>query len=577
MQHSASAIGALFAAGLSATPSLAQCGSTLGPDLDPPTLAPGDSFGESVRTDGASAIVGAYAADLLGADAGRAWIWRWDGSAWIDRQELVVGSLDATDPNDHFGRSVDVAGEWALVGAYQDDDGGSNRGSAHFFRREASIWTWKQEVTASDGANTDRFGRALAIRGDIAAIGAPFDDDIGLDCGSAYVFRRDGSGTWIEEQKLLPTIDGGANDRFGKAFAVGENCVLVGSSLNSAAVFEGGAAYVWRYDALSSTWIEEARLQPPTPTPEERAGVAVALDGPAGSELAVVGAFDYDANPGDPLAGTGAAYVYRRVAGTWMYEGRLTSSDGVARDGFGWTVAVSGEVILVGSVFADHSGLVDAGAVYVFRRVGGVWTETRKIVSPSPIDADEQLGDSISIAGNRAIFGAHRWTDGKGRVVTGTIEDECVLAVCVADGSGATCPCANDVALGLVAGCRNSLGTGGALTSIGDASVASDTFVLHGAGMPNNSALYIQGTILASASFGDGLRCASGSVIRLGQKSNSGGASAYPTGGELQISLKGACSAGVVRIYQCWYRNSASFCTADTFNLTSALRVVWRP
>jgi len=577
MHHVHTAIGGLVAVGLSATPCPAQCGATPGPDLDPPPLALGDSFGESVRTDGASAIAGAYAADLLGTDAGRAWIWRWDGGAWIDRQELVVGSLDGTDPNDHFGRSVDVAGEWALVGAYQDDDGGSNRGSAHFFRREAGVWTWKQEVIASDGANTDRFGRALAIRGDIAAIGAPFDDDIGLDGGSAYVFRRDGAGAWIQEQKLLPTIDGGANDRFGKAFAVGEGCVLVGSSLNSAAVFESGAAYVWRHDPLSSTWIEEARLQPPTPTPEERAGVAVALDGPAGSELAVVGAFDYDANPGDSAAGTGAAYVYRRVAGAWTYEGRLTPSDGAAGDGFGWTVAVSGEVILVGSVFADLPGLVDAGAVYVFRRVGGAWTETRKLVSPAPIDADEELGDSISLAGNRAIFGAHRWADEKGRVVTYTIEDECVLATCVADGSGTPCPCANDVAIGVVAGCRNSLGAGGALTSSGDASVAGDTFVLHGAGMPDNSALYIQGTVLASASFGDGLRCASGSVIRLGQESNSGGASAYPAGSELQVSLKGACSAGSVRIYQCWYRNSAPFCTADTFNLTNALRVVWRP
>src|SRR5690606_3855353 len=131
MNHAARVLGALLAFGLPATPSAAQCGTAPGPDLDPPTLAPGDSFGESVRTDGASAIAGAYAADALGTDAGRAWIWRWDGGAWIDRQELVVGSLDATDPSDHFGRSVDVAGEWALVGAYQDDDGGSNRGSAH--------------------------------------------------------------------------------------------------------------------------------------------------------------------------------------------------------------------------------------------------------------------------------------------------------------------------------------------------------------------------------------------------------------------------------------------------------------
>jgi hypothetical protein len=77
--------------------------------------------------------------------------------------------------------------------------------------------------------------------------------------------------------------------------------------------------------------------------------------------------------------------------------------------------------------------------------------------------------------------------------------------------------------------------------------------------------------------FGDGLRCAAGSVIRLGTKVNILGASQYPTGGDQSVSVRGACAAGDVRTYQIWYRNAASFCTASTFNLTNGWQQVWAP
>jgi hypothetical protein len=103
---------------------------------------------------------------------------------------------------------------------------------------------------------------------------------------------------------------------------------------------------------------------------------------------------------------------------------------------------------------------------------------------------------------------------------------------------------------------------------------------LNGSGMPNSSALYFQGTTAISggmgAVFGDGLRCAGGTVIRLGTKTNVAGASSYPSG-STSISVKGANAAGNVRTYQCWYRNAAAFCTASTFNLTNGVQCTWAP
>ncbi|MBL8860527.1 MAG: endonuclease [Planctomycetes bacterium] len=152
---------------------------------------------------------------------------------------------------------------------------------------------------------------------------------------------------------------------------------------------------------------------------------------------------------------------------------------------------------------------------------------------------------------------------------------------CHGDGSGTLCPCANEVTVVERAGCRNSLGVGATLRGLGAASVGADTLVLAGGGMPNSSALYFQGTSAQSSSagavFGDGKRCAAGTVVRLATKTNAGGASQFPDPGDPSVAVRGGCNAGDVRFYQVWYRNAAAFCTSATFNLSNGYRVVWRP
>ena len=103
--------------------------------------------------------------------------------------------------------------------------------------------------------------------------------------------------------------------------------------------------------------------------------------------------------------------------------------------------------------------------------------------------------------------------------------------------------------------------------------------MLHGSGMPSSaSGLYFQGTTSTGSTFGDGLRCATGTVIRLGTKIAANGASQYPVSGDPSISVRGAIPpSGATRLYQLWYRNSAAFCTASTFNLTNGVHVVWTP
>ena len=151
---------------------------------------------------------------------------------------------------------------------------------------------------------------------------------------------------------------------------------------------------------------------------------------------------------------------------------------------------------------------------------------------------------------------------------------------CHGDGSATACPCGNAGAPGH--GCASSVSASGArISGQGMPSISADTVVLSGTDMPNASALYFQGTTMqaggAGTVFGDGLRCAGGSIVRLGTKTNVGGASQYPGPGDPSISVKGSIVAPGTRTYQVWYRNAAAFCSASTFNLSNGLEFAWVP
>jgi hypothetical protein len=149
---------------------------------------------------------------------------------------------------------------------------------------------------------------------------------------------------------------------------------------------------------------------------------------------------------------------------------------------------------------------------------------------------------------------------------------------CFGDGTGQPCPCANHGITGN--GCANSLfATGANLGLSGLASLSNDTLVLTTTQTPNSSVLFFQGTIQqnagAGAAFGDGKRCAGGTVIRLGTKSAVANTASYPGAGDPSVSVRGMILAPGVRTYQGWYRNAATYCTTATFNLTNGIEIAW--
>ena len=360
--------------------------------------AAGDRFGgrlsTSLSVSGDALVIGAYLADVVGESSGAAYVFNRDGGIWTEQAKLVPS--DAAD-GDLFGQAVALDGDAIIVGSFFDDDLGSHSGSAYIFRRSGSVWSEEAKLLAGDGAGADQFGFSVSMSGNVVVVGAPFDDDAGLDSGSAYVYRWNGA-NWVQEAKLTPN-DGAAGDLFGYSVAVDGSTAVVGAQSADAPEVDSGATYVFQWNG--SAWTQEAKLVASEGEADDRFGFSVALS----ADTAVVGAF----HEGVRKSHTGAAYVFQRVGATWSEEAKLTASDGSRKDFFGIAVSVDGDLALVGATLGDGSGK-DTGAAYVYQRTGTVWSEELKLTASDGAKGDS-YGEAVSIDGNVAMVGSPKDDD----------------------------------------------------------------------------------------------------------------------------------------------------------------------
>ena len=145
-------------------------------------------FGESVSISGDTIIIGAPGADgnLIGDFTGAAYVFRYDGANWA--QELKLIACDGVS-DDSFGVSVSISGDTAVVGAYNSFSFPDDSGSAYIFRYDGTSWVEEAKLLTSNVAEDDAFGWSVSVSGDTAVIGAPFndDDDKGNRSGAAYI------------------------------------------------------------------------------------------------------------------------------------------------------------------------------------------------------------------------------------------------------------------------------------------------------------------------------------------------------------------------------------------------------
>ena len=310
--------------------------------------------------------------------------------------ECEVAKLLASDgaAADWFGLSVSISGDAAVVGAYGGGGAGEPAGSAYIYRLDPGPpedWVEETELLPSDGTLGDGFGYYVAICGDIAVIGAPYDDENGFFAGSAYVYRFDPGppGNWVEEAKLLP--DGPeVPHHFGWTVAVRGETVVIGTF--------GTGAYVFHFEG--GNWVQQAELIGSDTVSGDIFGLSVAIYG----DTAVVGAYRDDNDNG---VDAGSAYVFcfdPGPPGSWTEQAKLTASNGAAYDYTGYCVSISGDTAVVSS----HGVGGRTGAAYIFEKPTGGWEDMTETATLTASDgaASDYFGLTVSISGDTAVAGA---------------------------------------------------------------------------------------------------------------------------------------------------------------------------
>ncbi|MFA5103150.1 MAG: FG-GAP repeat protein [Candidatus Thermoplasmatota archaeon] len=191
-----------------------------------------DGFGRSVSIDDDTALIGAFQDDEKGEDSGSAYVFIRDGQTWSQQAKLLAN--DGTT-GDYFGEAVSLSGNTGIIGSPRDDDNGVDSGSAYVFIREGTTWSQQQKLKAS--TNSGYFGSSISQDGDYALIGAPQSE-------AAYIFLRSGT-TWPEEAKLNASDGGGSFNHFGRSVSISGENAAIGSPFDDDLGSHSGSVYMF--------------------------------------------------------------------------------------------------------------------------------------------------------------------------------------------------------------------------------------------------------------------------------------------------------------------------------------------
>jgi len=381
-------------ANLSAIP---FAGRTPGNKLTASDVADNDKFAYSIAVTDRHLVVGSVVEDGSGTDRGAVYIY--------DRLSGVeIAKLTASDgqDGDQLGHSVAVSGNLVVAGARWEDGTGTDFGAAYVFDLETGAQLYK--LTASDGADADNFGYAVAIDGNYVLIGAPGAG--GTDRGAAYFFDLGdpltaAPGTLEENRKLEPS-DQFDDVKHGRSVAVQGQHGVVGANEADGAGLDRGAAYVYDLDTGEEIYI----LSSSDAQNDDALGWSVAIQ----DEHILVSAHGDDgAGIGNSLRG--AAYLFDLsdpvipdpLAPTRLHENRkFTASDAADNVRYSWSVALSDELAVIGAVEEDAGG-TDRGAVYVYDLGSGA--ELAKLTATDAQDIDK-LGYCVAAIGRHVYAGA---------------------------------------------------------------------------------------------------------------------------------------------------------------------------
>ncbi len=353
-----------------------------------------DKFGYAVSISGDYAIIGVSRDDFMGTISGTAYIYKYDGSNWVQFQRLVASDSKA---NDQFGISVSISGTRAIVGA--PFSGSSVKGQVYVYDFDGVSWV-ESHIIADEltGENSMRFGNTVSLFADRIFVGASGNK-------TAYFFDfNTGTNTWSQTQKLTFSNPG----FFVRAVSMFGNTAVIADSSDGDNGTQSGAVYIFEYNTSTNMWDQKQKLYASDAASSDNFGVSVSL---YANHLVVGSWFDDNSNGSD--AGSAYFYAYNGTTNKWEFKNKLLATDGLAGDFFGQAVAISKDRIAVGAYQYDEPGVANnLGAAYIFdfNAVAGTYDYTQKII-PASGNFNTAFGNSIALdkdtmTPNRILVGA---------------------------------------------------------------------------------------------------------------------------------------------------------------------------
>jgi len=326
------------------------------------------TFGTSVDVDGDYMVVGAPVEDPGSlTDAGAAYIYKYDGVTWNQQSRLVPDDLVG---NDRFGIKVAISGDYAIVGA-------SIQGAVYVFKRSGSNWSQESKITGTN------FGSAISIDGDYIMIGVDTDSS---NKGIAYIYKRSGT-SWVLDATLSPG-DTVAGDYFGHTVSISGGIAV--STIGYKTPAKVGSVYV--FDVSDGTWDQVAKVNGDADTGSESIGWSVDVHG---NYIVLGGTESTD------------VYVFYKNGGTWSQHARLTVNGITANDKFGSSVSIYDSYIAVGARISN--------TMYVFERSGSSWT-LKTTCTPNPSTSTQSFGEELVIYEDVVMVGSPAYSSSTGAV-----------------------------------------------------------------------------------------------------------------------------------------------------------------
>ncbi len=464
----------------------------------------GDNFGISVTICGDTVIIGAYDDDETNNDSGAAYIYEKPSSGWVDTNtEKVKLKASDADEGDNFGVSVAISGDTVIIGAYNDNETNDGSGAAYLFTNaltqntlenktdimqieasdadaddftfsldggdDVSLFTlsstgllgfqtakdyenpvdvngdniYEVQIKLTDQSNLTRsyksfirvsdmvyegeslkaytlkelqklkastpasgalLGHSVAIDGDTAVVGAYGFD---ANTGRAYIYQYDEASKLFLQKAVLTSTNISSGDYFGNSVAISGDTVIIGAYSDDETNTNSGAAYI--YEKPSSGWAdtntEKAKFKAYDADSGDLFGVSVAVSG----DIVLVGANSDDETNSD----SGTAYIYEKPLTGWAdtdtEKAKLKASDADCSDNFGVSVAISGDTVIIGADGDDETN-TDSGAAYIYEKPLTGWadTDTEKAkLKASDADSGDAFGNSVTISGDTVLIGAY--------------------------------------------------------------------------------------------------------------------------------------------------------------------------